>query len=469
MDFQGLVDGMAAMTCVVSVEALENGEHGAIRIVTGNRSYIDSIERPVKGTEMLSAKFVPNSEYTEYLTRDLNFEDFCYRSAVEKKCLHSYAHPERMDVWFNMTFLPLDADDGNLRYCTYTMEIGFEPSSERLSNVSGDLATRILEIAIKLRSNNRFAETMRSVVKDIRVLCDAEYSCILHVNDQLGTCSVISEDVAEESSLLPMAYYIDDQFYDLVKSWEDVIAGSNCLIVKSASDMDVVAQRNPRWHESLTQANVKTIALFPLKSRGRLLGYIWAVNFGPEKNDTIKETLELATYILASELDNHLLLEQLKILSAKDMLTGVMNRNEMNNYVAELSESERGAHAPVGVLFADLNGLKAINDLQGHAAGDKLLKDATCVLQEVFDTSQIFRAGGDEFTIIVSGISQDELYACASKVKEISTKYDNVSFAIGCAIVDDGVDVRKALRIADARMYEDKRVFYEQFPDMKRS
>ena len=129
MDFQNYVNGFGAMTCVVSVEKLSGGGYGKIRIVTGNQAYLDSIENPAPGTELLTTKFVPNSEYTDYLTRDLNFEDYCYRAAVEKKCLHSYAHPERIDVWFNMTFLPVAHEDGNLCYCTYTMEINFEPSA----------------------------------------------------------------------------------------------------------------------------------------------------------------------------------------------------------------------------------------------------------------------------------------------------------------------------------------------------
>ena len=88
MKFQSVVDGIDAMSCVVSVEKLENGHYGDIRIVTGNRAYIDSIENPTPGTHMLTTEFVPNSIYTRYFTQDLNFEDYCYRSAVQKKCLH---------------------------------------------------------------------------------------------------------------------------------------------------------------------------------------------------------------------------------------------------------------------------------------------------------------------------------------------------------------------------------------------
>ena len=105
MDLQKYVDGFGAMTCIVSVEKLANGKRGKFRIVTGNKAYIDSIEHPAPGAELLVQKFTPNQEYTNYLTRDLNFEEYCYKAAVEKRF---------QGVWFNMTFLPVAYEEGNL-------------------------------------------------------------------------------------------------------------------------------------------------------------------------------------------------------------------------------------------------------------------------------------------------------------------------------------------------------------------
>ena len=136
MDFQSFADSIPTAACVVSVEKLEGDKYGKIRIVTGNRPYLDSIEHPAEKLEMLTKKFVPNSEYTDYLTRDMNFEDAVYSAAVKKKCLHSYAHPSRFDVWFNMSFIPLFPDDGNICYCMYIMEINFKPDAQRISTIS---------------------------------------------------------------------------------------------------------------------------------------------------------------------------------------------------------------------------------------------------------------------------------------------------------------------------------------------
>ena len=468
MDFQTIVDGMVPMTCVVSVEKKENGECGTIRIVTGNRPYIDSIENPAPGTEMLSKKFVPNSEYTRYLTRDLNFETACYRAAVQKKCLHSYAHPDRMEVWLNMNFLPLSAEDGNLCYCLYMMEINFEPDSESMSNLSEKTAASVLSTCIKLRGATDFKATINDVVSDIRDLCDAEHCCILTVDDLSRSCAVLGEAFKEGSKLLPMEKYLDDTFYDIAATWEDTIAGSNCLIVKNEQDMHVVKERNPVWHDSLRAAGADNIILFPLKSGDHLLGYMWAINYDATRSIEIKETLELTTFIVGSELGNFLLMDRLKILSSRDMLTGVNNRNEMNNFVDSLCAAGDNACGSVGVIFADLNGLKRMNDEYGHNAGDKLLKDAARALREVFDDDQIFRAGGDEFSIIITGIEEDALREKIEQVREACAHYDRLRFALGGSTEADSRNVRKALKNADIAMYEDKRLYYEAHPEERR-
>ena len=465
MGFQEVVDGMHAMTCVVSVEKLKDGGYGNYRIVTGNKPYIDSIEHPFGSITMFAAKFKPNTLYTDYLPRDLNFEDYCYRAAVEKKCLHSYAHPDRFDVWFNMTFLPLALDDENFSYCTYTMEINQAADSERMSNVSSDLAQSVLKTAIRLRGTSDFEAAMADVIRDLRKLCMARQACILLMEPVTRTCSVLCEDVAEDFPNKPMTEILDDSFYDLAESWEDTIAGSNCLIVKNDQDMEVVRERNQRWHRSLVDSSVKTIVLFPLRSEHERLGYIWVTDFNTADTPRIKETLELTTFLLGAEIGNHQLLRRLQILSSRDMLTGVLNRNEMNHCVDLMSSGKALRGESVGVLFADLNGLKKVNDSEGHPAGDELIRSAANVLRRVFGDGEIYRAGGDEFTVIVPDIAFPDMNEKLRLVREFAK--DKVSLAIGCHVEDDCRNVRTALRIADERMYEDKRRYYELHPDRK--
>ncbi len=126
MDFQTIVDGICKAACVISVEKAENDGYVKICVVTGNRAYIDTIEKPV-GMEMMTNKFIPDREYTNYVPKDLNFEEACYEAAVKKKCVNSYARPARYDVWFNMSFIPLSQDKGNICYCLYIVEVNLKP------------------------------------------------------------------------------------------------------------------------------------------------------------------------------------------------------------------------------------------------------------------------------------------------------------------------------------------------------
>ena len=172
IDYQAIVDGMTAMSCVVSVETLPDGGCGTIRLVCGNRAYVDSIEHPAPEMKMLKDRFVPNSVYTDYLTRDLNFEDFCYRAAVKGKCLHSYVHPDRMDIWFNMLFIPLCSDENGLSYCLYIMEVNLEADPQNMTGMGADMASAVLDTCIRLRGTSDFKATMKDVIKGIRELCD---------------------------------------------------------------------------------------------------------------------------------------------------------------------------------------------------------------------------------------------------------------------------------------------------------
>ena len=243
-DFQNLADSIQAPTSVMSVEVLEDGSMGELRIVAGNRGYIDSIERPAGDYQMKSDKFIPGSVYTDYVPRDLNFEDFCFRSAVQKKCLHSYVKPSHMPVWFNMTFLPAGPPDGNIHYCTYTMEVNFEANTKRMSNVDSDLAKEVLETCIKLRGAKDFKATMQDVIVDLRNMSHAEQCSILLVDRYEKKTQVLCKDFSGAVGLRAGRKNIitpsSKDFYRITESWEELIGSSNM-----ATDEEIRALVSP--------------------------------------------------------------------------------------------------------------------------------------------------------------------------------------------------------------------------------
>jgi diguanylate cyclase (GGDEF)-like protein len=467
MDFQKFVDGFHSMTCVVSVEKLPDGKWGEIRLVAGNKAYIDSIENIPDAPKMLTNKFIPNSLYQNYIPKDTNFELFCYSSAVLKKPMHSYVHPERFDFWFNLFSLPIDYEDGNLCYCTYTQELTHEAESSKMSNVSQGIAAEVLNTCIKLRGTSDFKETMKDVIKDIREICGAAYCGILNIDGLSSKCSMLGEDISSDFVDYNPGWFTED-FYEIVRTWDDIIGGSNCFIFENEQDMEYIKEKNPLWYDSLVKAHVQSLVLFPLKSGFELLGYIWATNFDTDKTLHIKETLELTTYFIASEISSYQMFDKFKILSTVDLLTGVLNRNEMNNRVMQLSIDNRPGRENIGIVFADLNGLKQMNDNEGHSAGDKLIKDAAKILKHIFPDKEIYRAGGDEFMVLLRGTSMSELEDYSCQMKAVAEETETVSFAIGLCVEEDSQSIYDAMRKADINMYEDKKAFYEAHPERKR-
>jgi diguanylate cyclase (GGDEF)-like protein len=141
--------------------------------------------------------------------------------------------------------------------------------------------------------------------------------------------------------------------------------------------------------------------------------------------------------------------------SVTDELTGLYNRRgfvkRAEQQLAILRESER----PGLCLFLDLDGLKEINDAEGHEAGDQLLVEAAAVLQRLFRADDVIaRIGGDEFAVFVAGYADVERVLARLREQE-----GNVRFSVGTAVFDPALpqSLYELLGAADADMYDDKR------------
>jgi len=466
-ELQALADKFSGLTCIMSVEKKPDGGYGVIRIETGNATYKKSfLDAGGVGT---SPEFVPGQNYEVYIKKDLNFEDFCYRAAVLKKPMHAYVHTTgKYNVWYNMTAVPLESDDPNIGYCTYTLEFSKESDLDLMAEHSAKITSDVLKICIKLREASDFRKTMRSVAEDFKRLCGAGYCCVLLTDFKKRVCSVLGESTLDSGEMPSAAFLKDEKFIDYAASWMDLLAGSNCIIIKDKQDMDLARERCPEWYESMRNADVESLVLFPLMRNNEPLGFIWVTNFNTQDSLRIKETLELATFFLSSEVASYQLMKQLELLSAVDLLTGVKNRNAMNNLVTDMVDGVARVPRKYGIVFADLNGLKQVNDNEGHEAGDLLLRRAACVLKEAFKEFDVYRAGGDEFIIIASDADKDDLERRVESLRRKSDVPGKVSFALGLWYEDQGGDIRKAMHNADEAMYMDKRRYYQGHPDEQR-
>ena len=467
MDFREYLDTCDSVTCIMSVEKKADGSYGEIRIVDGNQAYIDSIERNEDSTTDVAKEkvFVPNSLYTKYFPFDLNFEDYCYRAAVKKEVLHAYVHPERFNIWFNLFFMPLKSDDDSIGYCTYTYTASDHPDSELMSNTSLDIASSVLQACIKLYSSSDFQTSIDAVVEHIRRISNANRCVLLLTDFSAGMCRLLSDNHVIEGPKGSIDNIITGEFFDIVSTWPATVGGSDCLVIKNEQDMEMLKSINPIWYESLKAYDMKTLVLFPLNYGGETKGYIWATDFDVDSALKIKDILEMTTYFISYAIANYQLLNRLEIMSTFDLLTGLKNRNAMNDRVNAFVEGKEQYPDNLRIVFADLNGLKQVNDNSGHIAGDLLLKNAALILQDTFLGQDVYRAGGDEFTVFVSDMSDEEFAQKIDRLHRLADSPDGVSFAIGCCSDEGRKDIRNAMSIADERMYADKEEYYKRYPE----
>jgi len=158
--------------------------------------------------------------------------------------------------------------------------------------------------------------------------------------------------------------------------------------------------------------------------------------------------------------------EKLHYMAQYDVLTGLGNRNlftsALNNSITYSDHSGQ----PFSLLFMDLDRFKQVNDTLGHDAGDELLKEvAKRVGACIRDTDILCRLGGDEFTVIINGVSAEiaservsrKLLESISKPFEIFGQELYVGASIGIVYYPDmGKDSSELIRNADMAMYQAK-------------
>ncbi len=462
MDFDEMLKHYSSKTCVLSIAKLDGDRYGNIRVVAGNQAHCEDIQA------ITGHPFIPGCPYEMCFPKDMNFEDFCYRCAIGGTPMHTYVNLYEMGLWLNMFMIPLVSEEESVGYCIYSYEVTPQFSAEKMSDVSSDSLNKVLQTCIKLRGTGDFDKTIDEVIKDIREICGSDECCILLMDDEAKECSVLAE-ARKENAPYSVYDFVDASFYTMTSKWKHTLQGSTCIIIKDKQDMEEIRRRDPDWYSDLERAEIDSLVLFPMKRGDLILGYIWALNFNTENAVKIKETLELTTFFLAAEIENHSLLKRLKILSTVDMLTGVFNRNEMNNRIDALRVPDTNVIYNFGIVFADMNGLKRINDTEGHNAGDLLLKNGAIALQNAFVGHDVYRAGGDEFMVFVTDTSEEEIRKMCDRTKENAKLYPNVSFALGYCFAEDSRNIVDVLKTADIRMYEDKERYYMGNPELKRN
>jgi diguanylate cyclase (GGDEF)-like protein/PAS domain S-box-containing protein len=164
---------------------------------------------------------------------------------------------------------------------------------------------------------------------------------------------------------------------------------------------------------------------------------------------------------------------KLNFLAYHDRLTGLGNRVLLETHFKEYLEMAREQQQRLSLLFIDLDGFKAVNDMHSHDCGDKLLQAVAKRIQNMMRSDDlIIRLGGDEFVVVVfedlkqslHNVLAKKLIEKIAKPYEIGNKVITVGASIGIAVFPDhGDNLEALLKKADKSMYIAKEAGKQQY------
>lgn len=183
------------------------------------------------------------------------------------------------------------------------------------------------------------------------------------------------------------------------------------------------------------------------------------------KNDEVGVLTQTFKELTAHTKEN---LTAARRMAAVDPLTGVKNKSSYTQWEEKINEEIRtGEKGPFAVVVCDINNLKAVNDLYGHKEGDACIKSACEKICGVFSHSPVFRIGGDEFVVILSGEDFIVRNKLVEKINAVPRDYSKIrigeTISAGMAEYKEGhhLSLSSVFEDADKVMYERKQFLKE--------
>lgn len=253
------------------------------------------------------------------------------------------------------------------------------------------------------------------------------------------------------------------------------LAGTPCAVVAQRDGALLFADMRksfPDEHEA-QEMGIRSYLGLCYRSNGTVIGHVILMHDGTDGACSVEDAhalLSLACVFLGSLVELLVMesvLANTRIASETDALTGLPNRRAFDREVALQEELIRaGNREDSMLLLLDVDGLKTVNDEQGHGAGDVLLKLVGRTIRETLreGQDQVFRLGGDEFAVVVDAPGSEAVELFEMRIADWNAAISRGGFpqaGISHGIArrfEAGPEHGDWFDLADKRMYKVKRV-----------
>jgi len=335
------------------------------------------------------------------------------------------------------------------------LEHRIQSERDRLQSLEKN-RNRVLEMVAE---NQSIATILEEVVHLVEAQCPGALCSLLLLKDEMLTWAAAPGFPADGLRLLKPYRVLRDTAGLAVAEvargtvfWEDV---ADC----------------PFWADRTHlagQLGIESCRSTPiLSAEGLLLGML-ALHYkiGQPRDESDTELLQAASRLAARALEQRGFTERLEFQARHDSLTGLPNRAYFMELLEAALRDASDRSGSLAVLFIDLDRFKQINDILGHAMGDRLLKEVGQRLKRLLTEDDLAgRMGGDEFTIVLTRQPDEQAAVLASQEflnafrapHQIDDNELFVTASIGVALYPrHGQSVAELLRNADLAMYHAK-------------
>lgn len=241
---------------------------------------------------------------------------------------------------------------------------------------------------------------------------------------------------------------------EVCENWYISFNEGNPIVLEDIRD---IIHDNPKQYEILAAQNIHSIVVVPLYHEGKTIGFYGVDNPPIHDIDYVRNMLEITGYFIVAQIMNRNLFRELHDMSYRDQLTKVGNRHAMRKYVKDMNKSRS-----IGVVYCDITGLKRVNDNEGHAAGDTLIKNCCSFVNDFYNDYGVFRIGGDEILVLCSCIDETE-FRSRENTFRTAVAENNVPLAVGFSWHEtSGESIGEILGEAEKNMYADKAEYYRK-------
>ena len=315
-----------------------------------------------------------------------------------------------------------------------------------------EIATILNKCIAELISGEDEDAAISNLLRIISGYFDGDRSYIVQIDEKRNVCTntyeyAMNGVTAEKDNLqeVPM---------EMLDIWMDSFRKNGLYYIP-----DIEEEQGQPYYETLKMQDITRLLAVPLNSDGKIIGFLGVDN--PRLHYEDHTLLSSIQYFLTDSLKAKERKACLQYMSYRDMLTTLYNRNR---YIQILEGMQAKTVIKTGVAYIDINGLKRVNDLYGHEAGDRLIINTARSMLAILPENA-YRVGGDEFVLICFDMDEKIF---RSKVRDFcdSIAAKRISVSVGVVWEESSSELETMLRRADDLMYADKKKYYEKHGTM---